>query len=205
VSDAAERPRRRYDSPIRREQAAATRDRIITAGAAMAHALPSWNWRDLTVAAVAREAGIDPRTVYRHFATERDLRDAVLARLEEEAGVAVAELTLDRFAEVTARVYVQLDSFAVTPKAATDATFQAVDERRRAALLAAVAPYTQGWSEADRELAAAVLDVMWTVPTYERLRAAWGFDTAEATRAATWMIGVLAAAIRAGPPPSSPP
>ncbi len=114
------------------------------------------------------------------------------------------ELTLDEFAEVTARVYVQLDSFAITPKAATDATFQAVDERRRAALLAAVAPYTEHWSEQG--------------PRGGRGRARRALDRAD-LRAPAGRVGlrhgrghpgrelddrVLSEAIRSGPPPPRP-
>jgi AcrR family transcriptional regulator len=194
--------RRPYHSPLRRQRAAETRERIIAAGSELAHGFPTWSWRDLTVASVARRAGVDVRTVYRHFANERELREAVMRRLEEEAGVTVEELRLEDFAEVTARVFAYLDSFATTPKATDDPTFVAVDQRRRDALLSALLPWTAGWSRRDREIAAAVLDVLWSVPTYERFRTAWGFDATEATRATTWVIDVLREAIQAGVPPA---
>jgi AcrR family transcriptional regulator len=74
--------RRRYDSPVRRERAAQTRERILAAGAELLHGFPIWNWGALTVPAVATRAGVTERTVYRYFANERALRDAVLGRLE---------------------------------------------------------------------------------------------------------------------------
>jgi AcrR family transcriptional regulator len=195
--------RRRYESPVRRQQAAATRERILASGSELAHGFSKWNWSDLTVGAVAKAAGVDVRTVYRHFANERELRDAVMRRLEEEAGVTVEELHLEDFADVTARVYAHLDSFATAPKALEEPTFVDVDQRRREALLAAVAPPTEGWSDEDRALVAAVFDVLWTVPTYERFRSAWQLDGAEATRATRWVIELLQAALRDGrrPPP----
>ena len=35
--------RRRYDSPVRRQRAAETRERIVTAGIELLHATASWN------------------------------------------------------------------------------------------------------------------------------------------------------------------
>jgi hypothetical protein len=74
----------------------------------------------------------------------------------------------------------------------------AVDERRRRALVAAVEPSTEGWSEPEREMAAALLDALWSVSAYERLVAVWGLDTDEATQAMTGLVGLLVDAIRDG-------
>jgi len=57
--------RRRYDSPVRRQQVAETRERIVAAGAELLHGFPIWNWRALTVRAVAERAELNERTVYR--------------------------------------------------------------------------------------------------------------------------------------------
>ena len=81
------RARRRYDTTLRRQQAAGTRERIVAAGSALLHRSPIRDWRSLTLRAVAERAGVNERTVYRHFANERALRDAVMHRLEEEAGI----------------------------------------------------------------------------------------------------------------------
>lgn len=186
---------RPYHSPLRQERAAQTRERIVVAGAELAHSFRSWDWRDLTVRAVAERAGVNERTVYRHFATERDLRDAILARLEEEAGVSVDGLELDDFAQLTARVISYLSTFAVEPQVSGDPTFAAVDERRRTALVQAVATRTPAWSADEQRRAAALLDVFWSVPTYERMRAAWDLSEDEITEAITWVISLIEDAI----------
>ena len=74
--------RRRYDSPVRREQAVRTRQRIVDAGVALARELPVWDWRGLTFTAVAARASVGTRTVYRHFPTERDLAWALATHAE---------------------------------------------------------------------------------------------------------------------------
>lgn len=190
--------RRKYESPLRRQQSAETRERILVAGSELVHGFSSWDWRDLTVRAVARRAGVNERTVYRHFSSERDLHDAVMRRLQEEAGIPFDGLTLDEYATVVARLFDYLSSFATAPRTPNDPTFVAIDERRRQALLAAVEQSTEGWSETDREMAAALLDMLWSVGVYERLVAVWGLGTGQATEAVTGLIGLLVDAIREG-------
>lgn len=189
---------RPYNSPVRQERAAQTRERIVAAGAELAHSFQSWDWRELTVRAVAERAGVNERTVYRHFATEKDLRDAILGRLLEEAGVIVDDLALDDFAQTTARVISYLSTFAVQPKVVSDPTFVAVDEQRRAALLRALEPRTAGWSDRERTAAAALLDVFWGVPTYERMSATWGLSEDELAGAIGWVISLIETAIEGG-------
>ncbi|OHV46096.1 TetR family transcriptional regulator [Parafrankia soli] len=195
---AATPPRRRYDSPRRRELAAQTRERIVDAGSALVHSFPAWDWRDLTFRAVAERAGVGERTVYRHFPTEADLHDAVLRRLEDEAGVSYEGLDLDRLPEVTARAFATLSSYAVprwTPTNPAQATSIPKDQRRREALVTAVAQHTAGWPEAQRVMATGMLDVLWHIPSYERLTTMWNLDGDQATQAIAWAIGLLVDAI----------
>jgi AcrR family transcriptional regulator len=190
--------RRRYDSPVRRQRAAQTRDRILSAGAELLHGFPTWNWSVLTVRAVAERARVNERTVYRYFATERELRDAVLARLEEESGVAVEGLSLDDVAAVTARMLDYVSSFPIVSRTARDDTVAAANARQRAALLAAIEPYTESWSATDRAVAAATLDVLWSVVSYERMVVDWELAPEDAIRGLTWTIQLVESAVRAG-------
>jgi AcrR family transcriptional regulator len=192
---------RPYHSPVRQAQAAQTRDRIVAAGAELAHSLQSWDWRELTVRSVAERAGVNERTVYRHFPTEKDLRDAILGRLLEEAGVVVEDLALDDFAATTARVVSYLSTFATKPRVVSDPTFVAVDQQRRAALLEALAARTPTWSPRERTRAAALLDVFWSIPTLERMGTAWEMAEDEIAGAIGWAISLIERAIDEGSPP----
>ena len=138
--------RRRYDNSARAEKAGQTRERIIAAGSELVHAFDSWNWRDLTFRSVAERAGVGERTVYRHFPTERHLHDAVMQRLESEAGISYEDVDLDNLGAVTARVFASLQRFAVRESVDTprDPTFVGVDARRREALLRAVTDIRAG-------------------------------------------------------------
>jgi AcrR family transcriptional regulator len=188
--------RRRYDSPLRRERAAQTRTRIVAAGAELLRGSSIRDWRAVTIRAVAQHAGVNERTVYRHFANERALRDAVMQRLEEAAGVDLSQMRLHDIADVTARVLHFASSYPMEPRPPLDPTLAATNRRQHDALLAAVAQEAPRWQPADRALAAATLDTLWAVGSYERLVSEWGLDRDQAIRGLTWVIQLVEEAIR---------
>lgn len=196
------RVRRCYDSSLRLQRAAETRDRIVAAGSALLHGSPVRDWRALTVRAVAERAGVNERTVYRHFENERGLRDAVMHRLEEEAGIELARLRLEDVADAAARIFEHVSSYPPEPRPALDPTLTEAGQRRRNALLGAVAARTARWPEADRVVAAAMLDVLWSVASYERLVVGWQLDRKQAIRGISWVIRLVQEAIREGRHPS---
>jgi AcrR family transcriptional regulator len=193
---------RTYDTPVRRQKAAATRTRIVQAGSELVHGFASWDWQELTYRAVAERAGVGERTVYRHFPTERHLHDAVMQRLEEEAGITYEDVTLDNLGAVTAKVFLSRGAFAVGASVTgpDSPTFVAVDERRRDALLRAVAASTPAWTDGQRATTAAVLDMLWNLPSYERLVGVWNLSPEDATRAITWLIDHVVAAVERDEP-----
>jgi AcrR family transcriptional regulator len=195
--------RRAYDNSARAEKAAQTRERIITAGRELVHAFDSWNWRDLTFRSVAERAGVGERTVYRHFPTERHLHDAVMQRLESEAGISYEEVDLDNLGAVTARVFASLQRFSVRESvdAPRDPTFVGVDSRRRDAVLRAVRDGAPAWSDTQQRVTAGLLDVLWNLPSYERLVGVWGLDGDDATDAVTWLMTKVIDAIADDAPP----
>ena len=203
MGDPSRGSRRRYDNRARAEKAAQTRERIIAAGSELVHAFDSWNWRDLTFRSVAERAGVGERTVYRHFPTERHLHDAVMQRLESEAGVSYTEVDLDNLGDVTARVFASLQRFSARETVDTprDPTFVGVDARRREALLRAVTAAAPHWSETERRVTAGLLDALWNLPSYERLVGVWGVDGATATEAVNWLMAKVIHAVEHDSPP----
>lgn len=193
--------RRRYDSRLRRERAAQTRGAIVAAGLELAHECPVWDWRGLTIRAAAERAGVSERTVYRHFPSEREFHDAVMRGLEGQAGVTLEGMRLADVADATARVFAHVTSFPVVVRTPLDPTLTAPDQRRRETLLNAVTQEAAGWPQTDCAMAAGLLDVLWSVMSYERLITAWELAPEQATTAITWVIGLVEAAIREGRPP----
>lgn len=191
----ATRSRRRYDSPVRRRQVAERRARVVEAGAAIAREHPIWDWRALTVRAVARRAGVSERTVYRHFENERTLRDAVMHHLELESGVELDAMTLDDVHELAHRLLSYVRSFPLGARTPQDATLLAAGDRKRRAVLDAVERASESWEPGQQRIAAAVIDAMWSVGTHERLVGEWGLEPDDAATAAIWAIDLVRAAI----------
>jgi hypothetical protein len=110
---------------------------------------------------------------------------------------------LTNLADVTARVFASLQRFSVRQSLETpaDPTFVGVDHRRRDALLRAVSASTPNWTDDQRRLAAGLLDVLWNLPSYERLVGVWGVDGENATGAIGWLMAKVVQAIEDDHPP----
>jgi AcrR family transcriptional regulator len=185
---------------------ARTRERILEAACDLVHEYQTWDWRALTYRAVADRAGVGERTVYRHFATEQALHEAVMRRLGESVGVSYEGMDLADVSKLGAKVFESMSDFAAPAWTEPEGTVFAVeDERRKQALLAAVEAATAGWSEEERVRAAAALDAMWSIPSYLRLVSGWNLDADRATEVMDWVIGVVVAAIERGDRPIARP
>ena len=114
--------RRSYDSTLRRQRAAETRARIIAAGSELLHGSSVRDWHGLTIRAVAEKAGVNERTVYRHFVNEQGLRDAVMHEFEEEAGIDLRGMQLEDVADVTARIFAHVSSYPPDARQPLDPT-----------------------------------------------------------------------------------
>lgn len=193
------RPSRPYDGTLRRERAAETRERILHAGSELIHRSAVRDWKKLTVRAVAERAGVNERTVYRYFGSERGLHDAVLDRNKEEAGIELEGMRLEDVATVAVRILDHVAQYPREPPPALDPTLMAAKDRQHQALLDAVGSEVP---DPQQVTVAAVLDALWSVATYERLADGWSIDHAQAVSAVTWVIGLVEAAVRKGDVPA---
>ena len=196
--------RRPYDSPLRRRQAAETRRRILAAGTELLRDHGIWKWRAVTMRAVAERAGVNERTVYRHFDHERALREAVLDHLREDAGVHMEGIGFDELQDVTRRVFTHVASFA-TPlhadPAGDEGSSAVAAGGQQRALLDALACHTDDWDDTARVGAAALVDVLWSTVAYGRLVTYWGMTPDAAADTLTWAVGLVQHAIRDGERP----
>ena len=156
------------------------------------------DWRALTMRAVAERAGVNERTVYRHFANERELRDEVMRRMEQQAGINIDELQLEDAVDVTARIFELVSSHPLDRHPELDPTLRAAGQRTRDGLRRAMAARTEGWPEREQTIAAAMIDVLWAVAGYERLVVDWHLDQQEAVEGITWVVGLIEQAVRDG-------
>jgi AcrR family transcriptional regulator len=195
TKDSPARAPRKYDSPMRRQRASETRERIVTAGCSILQRSSVRDWQALTIRGVAEKAGVNERTVYRYFGNERGLRDAVMHRLEEKAGIGLEGMGLDDVAEIAARIFEHVSSYPLRPKPPLDPTLADANLRQREALFGALEERTAAWPAEDRAAVAALLDVLWSVATYERLASDWDMDLDGAIRTVGWAIDLVVAAV----------
>jgi AcrR family transcriptional regulator len=165
------------------------------------HGFPVWHWSALTVPAVAARAGVTERTVYRHFTSERGLRDAVMEYLQRDANVAMDNLQLEDVADLARRILEYTAGYPLVPRTPQDPTVSAATARTRRKLIEVLEPHTEGWAPLDRTIAAAIIDVLWGSASLERLVGEWELSPADAIRGTAWAIRLVEAAIRAGHPP----
>jgi len=175
-----------------------TRDRIVEAGAALARQRSMWDWDEITVGAVADRANVNRRTVYRHFANERELRDAVMQRLTEEAGVNFESMDFKDVPEMAAKVFRYVIASPLEPWKDRDEAYHAAERRRRDALLAAVRSSSSESNPADPRVVAGLIDLLWGVASLEHLVSTWGIEAPDAINALLWLMGVLQKAIGDG-------
>ncbi len=150
---------------------------------------------------MAHRAGVSESTVYRNFGTERGLKDAVMRQLEEEAGIDLDGMELEEVAGIAGRIFESVSTHPLEERAPLDSTLLEAGRRQREALVRAVAHQTATWSESDRLVAAAMLDVLWSVAAYERLAVDWNLDHHDSTTGIAWVIALIEEAVRAGRPP----
>lgn len=200
---AAPKKVRSYDSPVRRQQLAETREHILTTAVRLVHKSPSWDWTNLSARAVAESAGLGLRTVQRHFPSERHLRDAVMQLLLEESGLAMENMNLKNFGKFIDQIFGYLSSFTARPVTPpiVDPTLASMDLIRRESLVSAVAKDTPALSDADRIHIAAVLDILWHQPTFERLTGPWDIAPRQAISVLSWVAELVADAVAAGKRP----
>ena len=170
-----------YHSPLRAAQAAATRERIVAACVALMR-------RDgeVTYAAVAAEAGVQERTVYRHFPKREDLEDGLwhwiierhthgdFAARDEEQLVAAMRESFAGFDAAAPLIQAMLHS----EQGLTVRRRQ--QDARRAMFEACADSVVPGAPPQVRMRVAAVLQVLYSAASWELLRNFWEMDAAEA-------------------------
>ena len=191
---------RPYDSPLRAEQAAMTRDRIIDAAV---ERLRDGDAGDLAMQDVADDAGVSVRTVYRHFATRDDLLDGVVeaigARLTAAAGPPpeTADDYGDRAHEMV-RAVLEIEPMyrALFATSAGRASHQRSAHHRRNDIRRAFDAELADLDERQAARFSALMHLVTSSNTVLFLRDYWGLDAEDAGHAVRWAVQVLTGAIR---------
>src|SRR5689334_12110460 len=185
----------RYHSPLRSRQKEQTRDLILDAVDAILRRAPV---SEVTIAAVARQAGITERTIYRHFPTREDLLDAVWRRaLHAVTGEPPQQVeTLEQILDLARAAYDSFEADAGIVRALIAAP-EGVDaskrpeEARLAMLREAYADLLAGVPEDEVNAVVVATHVLSGASAWSHLRDYCGLDGAEGGKAAALAIELI--------------
>ncbi len=191
--------KRDYSSPLRERLAQETRQLIFEGAIRL---MENGSEEELTIAAVAKVAGVSERTVYRHFPSKEELLEASWRWSRERMGFGTFPKNPDELVEMLPRVY---DSFAKHGKLMHGYLYSQAGRRmqcemeplRQAGISASLAEVTAGLSAADIRNAEAVIQLLYSGRGWSGMCENWGLTSAEAAQAATWAVQVLVRELRA--------
>ena len=191
---------RSYSSPLRAEQAAATRDRIVDATVAL---LQGADPSGFGMQEVAEQAGVSVRTVYRAFPTKDDLLEGVLetiqARFDRIAGPPPAtRKEFDASVADAVRAVFELEPLyrALFATAAGRGVHQGAAAARRPSFATAFADELAGLPDDQVRLIVSLLHLVTSSRSVLWLKDYAQLDVDEATEAIEWAVAALAAAAR---------
>lgn len=196
MSRIADRPARAYRSDLRAQQAEETRQLILDATIrVMARGIA-----DLSVPAVAREAGVSVPTIYRHFGTKTDLLAAVYPHAVRNAGLHELGMprSMDHFLAGLRAYFERTDSLGdlarlAMASPASDAV-RALNMPKRLAMFRQLADsITPKPSEADRNRIARVLVVLTASSALRLWRDHLGASVEEAADDVEWVTRAVIA------------
>lgn len=189
---------RTYTSPLREARAQETRERIL---AAVADWMRNDAHGDFSLDAIATEAGIHRRTVFRHFETREALLEAFWGWINRRLVPRTLPGSLTELVDGPRTTFPRFDEEESVIRGslhtpAGRAMRMAVVAARRAAFRDALLDVTRGASAADRRRLEAVAHALYSAAAWESMRDYAGLSGSEAGDAASWALDVLCTSVR---------
>ncbi|MCF4164929.1 TetR/AcrR family transcriptional regulator [Zavarzinia compransoris] len=196
-------PSKTYDSPLRRRQQAATRDAILEA---VGQVVEAGGLDALSYGAVAAAAGVQERTVYRHFPSRPELLDAFWDWVNREAGIAGFPASEAELRRLPPEVYEGFDRRAGMMSAlvyseAGRAFRLRVNAERQAAYRTILEERLRDLPPGAADRVCALMQLLYSATAWATMRDFWQIDGRAAGETVTWAIDRLLAAIERGDVP----
>lgn len=187
-----------YHSPLRADQAQATRERILAGVRTLFEADPE---TALSFEQLAEVSGVNRRTIFRHFPTKDDLLSAFWHSANASLGAQFWPQSEADLVNLPPALFTALDSIEGVVRASHSSSagrqmrLRANDERQ-AAFAKSLAEITTGLPpERARQLMASV-QLMFSATAWQTMKDYWGLSGEEAGKATAWAIRALLDAAR---------
>lgn len=196
------KPTRRYHSPLRAARARETREAILEGVATWMQRKPG---ETFTLEGIARLAGIERRTVFRHFATKEDLLAAFWQRLNHKVAPQTLPASLAELLAAPRETFAQFDAdeavirSSLHAQAGREMRLARAPERRQA-FRAALREVTRSAAATERRHLECVAHALYSAAAWETMRDYAGVSGKEAGAAVSWALRILTDAVRASKP-----
>ncbi|TIS88770.1 TetR/AcrR family transcriptional regulator [Mesorhizobium sp.] len=183
----------KYESPLRAEQAQATRERILAAVRTMLERNP---YSLLGFDELAVVSGVNRRTIFRHFPTKEALLEAFWASINSSLGVRFWPEREQDLTDLPPDLFAALDAIEGVIRAShasatgREMRLQANAERQRAFRSSLTQVATGMDQKATRQLEA-VVQLLFSATAWQTMKDYWGLTGREAGEAAAWAIRAL--------------
>jgi AcrR family transcriptional regulator len=182
---------------LREKHAATTRNHILQEAYELLVNHPD---QPFSHEAVAAQAGVGARTVYRYFPTQSDLYEALWIRVRKQAGTIFPSAE----AQILPQIPILFGGFernkkvirAVLESPAGHRVRERGAPEGRAAFSKSLAGLTAGMSPADRGCVVAIFLAIYSASFWELLRKRGGLCGADAIAAAEWTVSALIQSLR---------
>ncbi|WEJ12169.1 TetR/AcrR family transcriptional regulator [Sinorhizobium prairiense] len=196
---------RAYNSPLREERARETHDAILAALLSLmqSSALPD----DISMEAIAAEAGVQRRTIFRHFASKDDLLFEFWPWFNARIGVSIKPETLRDIVSGPPRAFPLFDEHEAAMRAALHSRtgrrmrLGTVSARRKY-FSGALAPVLSALPPERARKVEALAHLLYSASAWEVLKDYGGLDGTQAGETASWALELILSAVGSGESPA---
>lgn len=192
---------RAYHSPIRVEKLRETREAILSALFSLMESAATPD--DIGMDAIAAEAGVQRRTIFRHFENKEELLRAFWPWLNARVGASVHPATPKDISGGPRHAFPLFDAHEAAIRAAlhsrTGREMRAgtIADRRRN-FSTALSPALAKLSPVERNKIEALAHLLYSASAWEVLKDYGGLDGAQAGEAASWALELILSGIDSG-------
>lgn len=192
---------RTYNSPIRAAQFRETREAILSALFSLMQSAA--NPDDIGMDAIAAQAGVERRTIFRHFESKEELLRAFWPWLNARIGASVHPIAPEDISGGPRKAFPLFEAHeaairgAIHSRTGREMRAGTIADRRRE-FSAALAPVLDKLSDVERRKIEALAHLLYSASAWEVLKDYGGLDGTQAGEAASWALELILSAISSG-------